>query len=148
MELTGAAIVQVPPLLNSQTICDLRSTLDRALSDRDCCAVALVGEERCFCRGLDLAALASESDLQEAVENFVACLEAIRTGHETVIGLVRGEAVAGGVGLAAACDGVLATKEATFTLTELLFGLTPAVILPYLAQRVGAQKLRWMGLMA
>lgn len=148
MELTGAAIVQVPAVLNSQTVCDFRSTLDAALADGDSYAVVLLGEERFFCRGLDLAASAGESGFQIALESFAACLEIIRTGHKPVIALVQGEAVAGGVGLAAACDGVLATKEATFTLTELLFGLTPAVILPYLAQRVSGQKLRWMGLMA
>lgn len=67
-------------------------------------------------------------------------------GHKPVIGLVQGAAAGGGVGLAAACDGVLATTEASFTLPELLLGLTPAVIFPYLAQRVTLQKLRWMGL--
>jgi enoyl-CoA hydratase/carnithine racemase len=87
-------------------------------------------------------------DARAPVESFAACLEAIRKGHKPVIGLVDGEAAGGGVGLAAACDGVLATTEATFTLSELLFGLTPAVILPYLAQRVSLQKLRWMGLTA
>jgi polyketide biosynthesis enoyl-CoA hydratase PksH len=59
-----------------------------------------------------------------------------------VIAVVHGAATGGGVGLAAACDLVLAARGATFALTELLFGLLPAVIGPYLAQRVSPARLR------
>ena len=52
------------------------------------------------------------------------------------------------MGLAAACDAVLATTDTTFAQTELLFGLIPAIVLPYLAQRVVEQKLRWIALRA
>jgi polyketide biosynthesis enoyl-CoA hydratase PksH len=59
---------------------------------------------------------------------------------------VRGRANAGGVGLAAACDLVLADRTATFALSELLFGLFPACVLPFLARRVGLQKAHFLTL--
>ncbi len=110
--------------------------------------LVLVGADDGFCRGMELRPFGAGEELRESVESFAVCLEMIRKGDKPVIALVQGEAAGGGVGLAAACDGVLATTGAFFTLSELLFGLTPAVILPYLAQRVNLQKLRWMGLTA
>lgn len=148
MELTGTTVVTVPPLLNPQTIAGLRSDLDAALADPVSHVVILLGGDDVFCRGLDLSAVASAEDARTALERFAGCLQTVRLGGKPVIGLVRGACVAGGVGLAAACDGLLATTDATFALTELLFGLVPAIILPYLAQRVSAQKLRWMALSA
>jgi enoyl-CoA hydratase/carnithine racemase len=148
MELTGATIVHAPTALNADTICHLHFALETALSDCGSEVVVLSNEDAAFCRGLDLNVSASGDSLRQPLESFATCLEMIRTAAKPVIALVGGEAAGGGVGLAAACDGVLATTEATFTLPELLFGLTPAIVFPYLAQRVSLQKLRWMGLTA
>lgn len=60
---------------------------------------------------------------------------------------VRGQTNAGGVGFVAACDIVLAETAATFSLSELLFGLYPACVLPFLIQRIGLQKAHYMTLM-
>ena len=147
MELTGAALVRVPAVLNRQTVRDLRAMLDVAVRDPGPRVTVLIGPgDGIFCRGMDLAESQSPEGIEEAVRDFAACLEIIRLGPKPVLGLVHGEAIGGGVGLAAACDGVLATDDSSFTLSELLFGLTPAVILPYLAQRLSAQRLRWMAL--
>src|SRR5690348_3264475 len=99
MELTGAAILVVPPELNHRTIGCLRADLEAALADPGSRAVLLLGGEQLFCSGLDLAGSADASEEQEAISNFAGCLEIIRTGTKPVIALVRGEAVAGGVGL-------------------------------------------------
>ena len=60
---------------------------------------------------------------------------------------VRGQANAGGVGFVAACDIVLAEAAATFSLSELLFGLYPACVLPFLIRRIGFQKAHYLTLM-
>lgn len=60
---------------------------------------------------------------------------------------VRGQANAGGVGFVAACDIVLAETAATFSLSELLFGLYPACVLPFLIRRIGFQKAHYLTLM-
>jgi enoyl-CoA hydratase/carnithine racemase len=147
MELNGAAIITVPLLLNREAILDLRAKLGSVVSDRRC--IILKGDSDGFCRGLDLTALHSDNeDATRTTAEFAACLEDIRLSSIPVVALVEGGAIGGGVGLAAACDAVIATATSTFALTELLFGLTPAVILPYLALRLPLQKLRWMAMTA
>jgi enoyl-CoA hydratase/carnithine racemase len=147
VELNGAALVRVPAVLDRHTVRDLRAVLEAAILDPQSRVAVLLGPgEGVFCRGMDLAGSQSPEGLGEAVDDFAACLEIIRLGRKPVLAFVHGQAVGGGVGLAAACDGVLATDDSSFTLSELLFGLTPAIILPYLAQRVSAQRLRWMAL--
>jgi 3-carboxymethyl-3-hydroxy-acyl-[acp] dehydratase len=60
---------------------------------------------------------------------------------------VRGKANAGGIGFVAASDIVLADDTAQFSLSELLFGLYPACVLPFLVRRVGFQKANYLTLM-
>src|SRR5262249_14717686 len=139
MELTNATIVRVPPALSAETVRNLRQALESAMLEGSSAVVVMVGEGAVFCRGLDVSGV--DEVPRTAVEDFAVCLQVIRTGQKLVIALVQGAAIGGGVGLAAACDGVLATTEAVFMLPELLLGLTPSVILPYLAQRVSLQKL-------
>jgi polyketide biosynthesis enoyl-CoA hydratase PksH len=71
----------------------------------------------------------------------------LATGPYVTISHVRGKANAGGVGFAAASDIVLADQTAQFSLSELLFGLFPACVLPFLTRRVGFQKAHYMTLM-
>ena len=147
MELKGAALIRVPPALNRASVQALRDALATAAADSGACAVVLRGSEPgVFCRGVDFAALAAGEDPAEAVELFGACLQDIRRCPKPVICLVEGIADGGGVGLAAAADAVFATLEASFALPELLFGLTPAIVLPYLAERLSLQRLRWLAL--
>jgi polyketide biosynthesis enoyl-CoA hydratase PksH len=63
-----------------------------------------------------------------------------------VIAKVEGQVTAGGVGLVAASDLVISSTGATFGLSEMLFGLLPACVLPFLIRRIGFQKARWMTL--
>ena len=148
MELMDTSVVHIPPLLNPASIALLRADVEAAFADPSTRVLLLQGTEGTFCRGLDLGEAAEGKQARESVEIFSDLLHAIRAGRKPVIALVSGTAVAGGVGLAAACDAVLATPEATFALTELLFGLLPAIIFPHLAQRIGAQRARWMAMTA
>jgi polyketide biosynthesis enoyl-CoA hydratase PksH len=60
---------------------------------------------------------------------------------------VRGKVNAGGVGFVAACDVVLSDEQAVFSLSELLFGLMPACVLPYLIRRVGVSRANYLALL-
>jgi len=147
MELKGAALVCVPATLNRASVLALRDALARASADPGVCAVVLRGSDAgVFCRGVDFAALAAGEDPADATELFAACLLEIRRCSKPVICLVDGNADGGGVGIAAAADAVFATPDASFALPELLFGLAPAIVLPYLAERLSPQKLRWLAL--
>jgi polyketide biosynthesis enoyl-CoA hydratase PksH len=71
----------------------------------------------------------------------------LATGPYVTISHVRGKTNAGGVGFVAASDIVLADETAQFSLSELLFGLYPACVLPFLIRRVGFQKAHYLTLM-
>jgi enoyl-CoA hydratase/carnithine racemase len=147
MELRGATLVHVPAALNRASVSAMRDAIAGASADSGSRAIVLRGSNpRTFCSGVDFVALAAGEDPAEAVEAFAACLQSIRRCSKPVICLVEGNADGGGVGIAAAADLVIATSDASFALPELLFGLTPAVVLPFLAERVSLQKLRWLAL--
>lgn len=59
---------------------------------------------------------------------------------------VRGRVNAGGVGFVAACDIVLSESRATFSLSELLFSLMPACVLPFLIRRIGFARANYLTL--
>jgi methylglutaconyl-CoA hydratase len=59
-----------------------------------------------------------------------------------VVGRIQGDAYAGGVGLAACCDIVVAAEGAHFCLSEAKIGLMPATIAPYVVRALGEQASR------
>ncbi len=71
----------------------------------------------------------------------------LASGPYVSIAHVRGQANAGGIGFVAACDLVICDETATFGLSELLFGLMPACVLPFLVRRMGHAKANYMTLM-
>jgi enoyl-CoA hydratase/carnithine racemase len=82
------------------------------------------------------------------VDAFVHCVWLIRSCGKPVVAAVDGETLAGGVGLAAACDLVVATERSTFGMPETLFGLIPAITLPVLLERMPPQKVRLLTMTA
>jgi enoyl-CoA hydratase/carnithine racemase len=99
---------------------------------------------------MDLSEISDEStanapgDWRAATEQFVEVLRRLRDATPITLAVVEGPALGGGVGLLAACDVVLATERATFSLPELVLGLVPAMILPVLGERLGLhQAKRW-----
>jgi polyketide biosynthesis enoyl-CoA hydratase PksH len=113
--------------------------------------VVLSGSPEIFCYGADFKALAQAPGMQPRPEEAPAALYELwlrlATGPYVTVAHVRGKANAGGVGFVAACDIVLADESAQFSLSELLFGLYPACVLPFLIRRVGFQKAHYMTLM-
>src|SRR4030095_7659370 len=67
-------------------------------------------------------------------------------GPYITIAHVRGQANAGGIGFVAACDLVISDETATFGLSEMLFGLMPACVMPFLVRRMGFAKANYMTL--
>lgn len=102
----------------------------------------LVGEGRGFCQGMDLGSV--ESDPTEAFELFSQAMGMLHSWP--CVAFVDGEARGGGVGLAAACDVVLATPGSSFALPEALLGLVPGAIMPALQERMSPQKVRRLSL--
>jgi polyketide biosynthesis enoyl-CoA hydratase PksH len=112
--------------------------------------VVLSGSPEVFCTGADFKAIASTAThLQERDSEPGPLYDLwlrLATGPYVTISHVRGKANAGGIGFVAASDIVLADESAQFSLSELLFGLYPACVLPFLIRRTGFQRAHYLTL--
>lgn len=79
-------------------------------------------------------------DPKNNIHGYYNILKHMSQSSKVILSKVRGIVKAEGVGLVAASDLVIADETATFVLSELLFGLLPACVLPFLIRRVGFQK--------
>lgn len=135
--------------INDRLIADLGSALD--LCEARAKVVVVEGLPDVFCFGADFAELQARLDtagaLRQDPKPMYDLWRRLATGPYVSIAHVRGKANAGGVGFVAACDVVLADTAAVFSLSELLFGLMPACVLPFLIRRVGFAKANYMTLM-
>jgi methylglutaconyl-CoA hydratase len=106
----------------------LRQALGDALGDESVRVVVLDHTGRVFCSGMDLTEASGASADDQGVHEFPELLQTIWESPKPVLAAVRGPARAGGVGLLAACDVVVAARSATFAFAEVRIGVVPAVI--------------------
>ncbi len=122
-----------------------------ALCEKAITVVVLEGLPEVFCFGADFKGIhqdmASGLQREHNPEPLYDLWLKLATGPYVTVAHVRGKANAGGVGFAAASDIVLADQTAQFSLSELLFGLFPACVLPFLIRRIGFQKAHYLTLM-
>jgi methylglutaconyl-CoA hydratase len=132
--------------LTSAMIHDLTIAL-RAAEDSQCGIVVLRGAGDHFCSGLDLSelrAMAGRSLEQHRLDS-MNIAELFRTLYSLSlpsIAVVRGAALAGGMGLATLCDFTLASEEARFGYTEVKIGFVPAIVSSFLLLQVGEKQAR------
>ena len=121
---------------------DLLAALAQFESDGACRVVHLGGEGEDFCVGADVDALETMLDAtpeaqREDAEAIGRVLLAVRALMKPVVCSVRGRALAGGAGLATACDIVLAHEDAEFGYPEVRTGFVPAMVMAMLRRTVG-----------
>lgn len=128
--------------INSQLTEELLSVLQTAEQEEDIKVLVLEGLPDVFCTGMDFQEVISGKniDTKASSYNYYNICQQMCQSNKVVISVVRGKVQAGGVGFVAASDLVIADETATFVLSELLFGLLPACVLPFLIRRVGFQK--------
>lgn len=138
--------IQLPPAIDAGSAVCLLAQVQEAVDDSRQGAIVFSGADGVFCEGVDLKPLASSKPAHDmianAVDAFARCLELMRGSPKPTMALVDGAARGGGVGLAAACDVVVATETSSFALPELLWGLLPAVIYPAVRERMSLQQFR------
>ncbi|NOZ52784.1 MAG: enoyl-CoA hydratase/isomerase [Gammaproteobacteria bacterium] len=111
-----------------------------------CSIVVLEGLPEVFCYGADFQDIKKNGKEQDPEPLYNLWTE-LATGDYISVAHVRGKTNAGGVGFVSACDIVLADETASFSLSELLFGLFPACVLPFLIRRIGYNKAHYMTLL-
>jgi polyketide biosynthesis enoyl-CoA hydratase PksH len=130
--------------LSRAVIAGLHAALDTAEADSTLRILTIEGAGGTFCVGMDFAEATSTGPMTpDEVRALIASLydlfDRFTTSEVTVVALVDGPATAGGLGLVAASDIAIATPRASFQLSELLFGLLPATVAPFLVRRMGVQ---------
>lgn len=133
--------------LSSTLIDELSSALQQAAEARTVRTIVLTGVGKAFCAGLDLAELKTISQ-RSTEENrhdsakIARLLEHIYHNPKPVIAAVNGHAVAGGAGIASACDFVLMAENAKFGYSESRIGFVAAIVAVYLIRQVGERQAR------
>lgn len=127
---------------------ELIAEMDDALAacEREASVVVLSGLPDVFCAGADFQAVSDAGSAGDPGPLY-DLWSRLATGPYVSVCHVHGKANAGGIGFVAACDVALAQTTATFGLSELLFGLHPACVMPFLTRRVGFQKAHYLTLM-
>jgi methylglutaconyl-CoA hydratase len=128
---------------NEDLMKDLHEAFGALATDNAVRAVVLTGAGKSFCAGGDLNYMKSAATKNRAQNVSEALFMAemfkrLRDCPKPTIALVNGAAFGGGVGLAAACDIVLAHQSAVFSLSEVKLGLAPSVISPFVLTRMAS----------
>lgn len=135
--------------INDQLIEEFHQVL--AWCEESITVVVVEGLPEVFCFGADFKGIhkkmACGEVSQEGPEPLYDLWLKMATGPYITISHVRGKVNAGGMGFVAASDIILADQTAQFSLSELLFGLLPACVLPFLIRRIGFQKANYLTLM-
>lgn len=119
--------------LNDELIAELKAALIASDADESVRAIVIRGAGKDFCSGADLSALQkiANASLEENLEDARSLGELyklIRRVRQPVIAAVKGRALAGGFGLALACDVIFAHDEARFGFPEVKIGFVPAMV--------------------
>ena len=139
--------------LDGQMIRELTDAARQIAADPGARAVIIGGAGKSFCAGADLGWMRAQAQATsearaaqaQALFNMFTALDEL---PQLVIGVVHGQVLGGGVGLASVCDVVIAAPGTRFALSETRLGLIPATIAPFLMRCMGESALRRVGLHA
>jgi methylglutaconyl-CoA hydratase len=132
---------------NDTVIAELTQTFTQLATDPGLRVVVLAAHGKAFCAGADLnwmRAMAGYSwdENRADAQKLADMLWTLDQCPVPVVGRVQGDCYAGGMGLAAICDVLVASDTVTFCLSEARLGLLPATISPYVVRAMGAQAAR------
>ena len=127
---------------NEHSIAELALAFDELGRHELVRAIVLGANGPAFCAGADLnwmKKMAGYSDSENRADamRLADMLRTIYTCPKPVVAKVQGDCYAGGMGLVAACDIIVAVEEANFCLSEVKLGLIPATISPYVIKAMG-----------
>lgn len=131
--------------LNDQLLIELHEAVSTAEQDEQVRVIVLGGAGKDFCAGADLSQLeksvqASILENLEGASQMADLFITMRRLKKPIIAAVHGRALAGGAGLASACDMVLATRSAQFCYTETRIGFVPAIVMSIARRNLGEKR--------
>ena len=128
--------------ISAQMIDDLNNVVSEINTNSKSCLIKLEGEGEMFCAGGDLDWMmnqvnSSRDDRINEAKKLAKMFRAINSLSKPLLGVVKGDAFGGGLGLISICDYCICSSDAKFGLTETRLGLIPATISPYVIAKVG-----------
>jgi methylglutaconyl-CoA hydratase len=138
---------EVRNAFNDAVIGELTTAFTELGADGRLRAIVLGGRGKAFCAGADLSWMRAMADYsweqnRADAQALADMLWAIYRCPVPVVGRIHGDCYAGGVGLAAVCDVLVASDAAGFCLSEAKLGLMPGTISPYVVRALGEQASR------
>jgi len=133
---------QVKNAFDEVMIREIADACDEIAHDASVRVVVLTGAGTVFSAGADLnwmkkvAAYGFEENVEDALI-FARMLEALYRLPKPTIARINGACMGGGVGLVSACDVAVSVPEAKFALREILLGIAPSAISPYVLRKIG-----------
>jgi enoyl-CoA hydratase/carnithine racemase len=123
--------------LNPEAATQFDACILRANQDPDCRVVVIASEGPKFCTGMDLMSAHDDPSIaREGARAFASALLRICESPKPFVANVEGHVVAGGLGIIAACDIVIARRDVQMALTEAIVGMVPYLISPILLRRM------------
>jgi methylglutaconyl-CoA hydratase len=126
-----------------ETMIEELAAVTRVLASDDTVrVVVLTGAGEVFSAGADLnwmkkvAQYSFDENVKDAM-TFARMIESIYRLPKATIARVNGACMGGGVGLVSACDVAVASRDAKFALREILLGIAPSAISPYVLRKIG-----------
>ncbi len=138
---------EVRNAFNAEVIAELTAAFTTLGAEPDLRAIVLGGHGKAFCAGADLGWMREmagydwEQNRADA-QALADMLWAVYRCPVPVVGRIHGDCYAGGVGLAAVCDVLVAAEGINFCLSEARLGLLPGTIGPYVVRAMGEQAAR------
>jgi enoyl-CoA hydratase/carnithine racemase len=134
-------------VVNNDNLSLMKDYLNNAISSDEVRLIVIEGRDQVFCRGMDFKNLlnnVNQGIKDEFHKPYKDVVKLIRNSPKPVIAKIDGDVLAGGMGIAMACDIIIATKRSLFGLSEVLFGIIPAYVFPLLLERVNYKKARFL----
>ncbi|MEK6593247.1 MAG: enoyl-CoA hydratase-related protein [Pseudomonadota bacterium] len=138
---------EVHNAFDPEMVDSLTRALKKLEADPRVRAVVLMGAGKSFCAGADIEHMKKSARFTRA-QNFKAAQDSARMFYtlyslgKPTIACVHGAVRGGGVGLVSACDIAIASRDASFRLSEVKIGIIPAMISPYVIGAIGERMAR------
>lgn len=128
--------------LTIELMTELTAAIENAGADPKQRILVLRGAGKAFCTGLDLEAAADSSKAHATAEMVARMLLALGETRLVTIATVHGAAVAGGAGIMAACDFVVAAEKTKIGFPEVRRGLVAGIVMTFLRRQLRERDLR------
>lgn len=135
--------ITVPIKFNPDLLRQFEASFSEALNNKQVDVIVLIGRDDYFCMGMDLDYIATDYD-PCFVMQFCSILIMVKSSSKPVLAKVEGRVIAGGVALLSIVDFIIADETVSFSMPESAFGLTPAIAIACLRERIKPHHIKYL----